>query len=256
MSSKSKTPIGKTSAGKTSAGKTSAGKTSKPPSKPLASKPTSKPKEEVEEVEEVEEEVEEVEVEENSEPDQESEQESEPDQEPEPDPEDSKKPKRVDDPPPKPMSEEDVLEVMSKLSSLDAKEINAICDGYTQKIKGLVTYVKKSLSPKTDEDELVEVDRIMRLINMCPKDELFIRSKDKIWHARYHILDRDSGWFLNRDYSASIKKDHKQRMIETLIRMIQGKWKKMSDEEQELYWEKAFELLNLVARFKKLTNEH
>jgi hypothetical protein len=45
-------------------------------------------------------------------------------------------------------------------------------------------------------------------------------------------------------------------MIETLIRMIQGKWKKMSDEEQELYWEKAFELLNLVARFKKLTNEH
>jgi DNA mismatch repair ATPase MutL len=230
MSSKSKTP---------------AGKTSKPPSKPLASKPTSKPKEEPKKVEEVEEV-------ENSEPDQESE----PESEPEPDPEDSKKPKRVDDPPPKPMSEEDVLEVMSKLSSLDAKEINAICDGYTQKIKGLVTYVKKSLSPKTDEDELVEVDRIMRLINMCPKDELFIRSKDKIWHARYHILDRDSSWFLNRNYSASIKKDHKQRMIETLIRMIQGKWKKMSDEEQELYWEKAFELLNLVARFKKLTNEH
>lgn len=248
MSSKSKTP---------------AGKTSKPPSKPLASKPTSKPKEEPKKVEEVEE-VENSEPDQESEPDQdqdsesepESEQESEQESEPEPDPEDSKKPKRVDDPPPKPMSDEDVLEVMSRLSSLDAKEINAICDGYTQKIKGLVTYVKKSLNPKTDEDELVEIDRIMRLINMCPKDEFFIRSKDKIWHARYHILDRDSSWFLNRNYSASIKKDHKQRMIETLIRMIQGKWKKMSDEEQELYWEKAFELLNLVARFKKLTNEH
>lgn len=170
--------------------------------------------------------------------------------------EDSKKSKHVDDPSPKPMSDEDVLEVMSRLSSLDAKEINAICDGYTQKIKGLVTYVKKSLNPKTDEDELVEIDRIMRLINMCPKDEFFIRSKDKIWHARYHILDRDSDWFLNRNYSSSIKKDHKQRMIETLIRMIQGKWKKMSDEEQELYWGKAFELLNLVAKFKKLTKEY
>lgn len=191
---------------------------------------------------------EDVENSENEDQDSESEQES--------DQKDSKKPKRVDDPPPKPMSEEDVLEVMSKLSSLDAKEINAICDGYTQKIKGLVTYVKKSLNTKTDEDELIEIDRIMRLINMCPKDELFIRSKDKIWHARYHILDRDSDWFLNRDYGSSIKKDHKQRMIETLIRLIQSKWKKMSDEEHELYWEKAFELLNLVARFKKLTNEH
>lgn len=162
----------------------------------------------------------------------------------------------VDEPPPKPMSDEDVLDVMSKLSSLDAKEINEICDGYSKKIKGLVNYVKKSLNFKTDEDELIELDRIMRLINMCPKDELFIRSKDKIWHARYHLLNKDADWFLNRDYSSSIKKDHKQRMIETLIRMIQSKWKKMSENEQELYWQQAFEMLNLVAKFKKLTNEY
>lgn len=164
-------------------------------------------------------------------------------------------PKRPDSPPPKPMSEEDVMEVTSKLSSLDAKDINEICDGYSRGIKGLISCVKKSLNPKTDEDELVELDRLMRLINMCPKDEIFIRSKDKIWHARYHILDRDTDWFLKRDYSANIKKDQKQRMIETLIRMIQGRWKKLSDDEKELYWEKAFEILNLVAKFKKLTNE-
>lgn len=167
----------------------------------------------------------------------------------------SNKPTRADGPPPKPMTDDDVLEVMSKLGALDAKEINSICDGNAQKLKGLVNCVRKSLNPKTDEEEMVELDRVMRLINMCPKDELFIRIKDKIWHARYHILDRDSNWFLNRDYSSNIKKDQKQRMIETIIRMIQNKWKKMSEEEHELYWKQAFEMLNLVAKFKKLTSE-
>ncbi len=161
-----------------------------------------------------------------------------------------------DDPPPKPMSEEDVLEVMAKMAKLDAKEINAICEGYANKLKSMIVYIKNKLHARKDEDELVELDRILRLINMCPKDELFIRSKDKIWHARYHIIQRDSHWFLNRDYSASSKKDNKQRMIETLIRMIQAKWKKMSEDERELYWQLAFEILNLVANFKKLTDEH
>ncbi len=161
-----------------------------------------------------------------------------------------------DDPPPKPMSEEDVLEVMAKMAKLDAKEISVICDGYANKLKSMIVYIKNKLHVRKDEDELVELDRILRLINMCPKDELFIRSKDKIWHARYHIIHRDSQWFLNRDYSASIKKDNKQRMIETLIRMIQAKWKKMSEDERELYWQLAFEILNLVANFKKLTDEH
>ncbi len=163
--------------------------------------------------------------------------------------------KRDAGPPPNPMTEEDVMNIIAKLSSLNTKDLNEIIDGYAQGIKGLIYTVKKSMNPKSDEDELVELERLMRLINMCPKDDLFIRSKDKIWHARYHILDRDSAWFLNRDYSALIKKDQKQRMIETLIRMIQSRWKKLSVDERELYWEKAFELLNLVARFKKLTHE-
>ncbi len=165
------------------------------------------------------------------------------------------KKKREDGPPPKPMTEEDVMEVISKLSSLDAKDINEIIDGYAQGIKGLISYIKKKLNVKTDEDDIVELDRLMRLINMCPKDDLFIRSKDKIWHARYHILDRDAEWFMNRDYGSLIKKDQKQRMIETMIRMIRSYWKKLNEDEHELYWEKAFEILNLVARFKKLTNE-
>ena len=156
---------------------------------------------------------------------------------------------------PKPLTEEDVLQAMAKMSILSDKDVNEICDGYAQKMKSLINCVKKSLNPKTDEEEFVELDRIMRIINMCPKDEFFIRTKDKIWFARYHILDRNSNWFLNRDYSSSIKKDHKQRMIETMIRMIQSRWKKLSTTEQELYWEKAFQMLHIVARFKKLTGE-
>ena len=164
------------------------------------------------------------------------------------------KPKREDGPPPKPLSDDDVLEITSKLASLDGKVISDICNGYVQQIKGLISTIKKSLNPKTDEDEIVELERVMRLVNMCPTEELFIRSKDKIWHARWHILDRDADWFLNRDYSASIKKDAKQKMIETLIRMIQARYHKLSNEEREVYWTKAIEMLDIVGQFKKLTN--
>lgn len=159
------------------------------------------------------------------------------------------------EPPPKPLSEEDVNRAIAKLSTLSVKEINDICDGYARQLKGLITYVRKSLNPKTDEDDIIEIDRIMRIVNMCPKDDLFIRSKDKIWHARNHILSKDAKWFLDRDYSGLIKKDHKQRMIETIIKMTRSRYLQLTDSERDFYWEKAFEMLRLVATFKKLTNE-
>ena len=128
------------------------------------------------------------------------------------------------DDPPKPMTDDDVLRVMSKLSHLSSKDLNEICDGYTNHIKNLITLGKRKLNPKTDEDELVEIEQLMRLISMLPKDEIFIRSKDKIWYARNHIINKNIDWFLKRDYSSNIKKDHKQRMIETLIRLIRNQW--------------------------------
>ena len=156
---------------------------------------------------------------------------------------------------PKPMTDDDVMKVMSKLGHLSSKDLNEICDGYTNKIKYLITLGKRKLSSKTDEDELIEIDRLMRLINMLPKDEIFIRSKDKIWFARNHIMQKNIDWFLKRDYSKNIKKDHKQRMIETLIRLIRNQWSSLSEDEKEVYWDTGLEILGLVAKFKKLAKE-
>lgn len=161
----------------------------------------------------------------------------------------------VDEPEPKPLDDNDVMEITARLATLDAKEINEICDGYTRQIKKLLTVIKDSLDPKEDEDELVQVEQISRIVNMCPKDDLFIRSKDKIWHARKHILARNADWFLKRDYSKLIKKDQKQRMIETMIRMVQGLYSRLTKAEKDFYWDRGFEMLHLVARFKKLTGE-
>jgi len=157
--------------------------------------------------------------------------------------------------PPPPMTDEDVADVMRKLSKLTGNKVNEICNGYTQQIKSLITTVRKSMNPRTDEDEIIELDRLSRIISLCPSDEIFIRSKDKIWFARHRILNQDADWFLNRDYSASIKKDQKQVMIETLIKLIQTKYISLSQEERNKYWEKGLQMLRLVADYKKLTGE-
>lgn len=160
-----------------------------------------------------------------------------------------------EEPMPKPMTDDDVLAVMSKLSHLSKKDLNEICDGYTNHIKYLIVLGKRKLNPKTDEDEIIEMDRLMRLINMLPNDEIFIRSKDKIWFARNQILQKNIDWFFNRDYSANIKKDQKQRMIETLLRIVRNQWRDLSEEEKEMYWDRGLEILGLVAKFKKLAKE-
>jgi hypothetical protein len=161
---------------------------------------------------------------------------------------------QLEDDPPKPMSEEDVAKEVQKLSKLDSKQISLICNGYVQQIKALITTARKSLHPVKDEDEIVELDRLIRLIGMVSTDEVFIRSKDKVWHARKHILEKDADWFLKRDYSKMIKKDQKQSMIETIIRIIQTKFATLSEQEKDQYWMKAIGILGLVAKFKKLTD--
>lgn len=166
----------------------------------------------------------------------------------------SEKKQIVDDPPPLPMTDDDVAVIMRKLGNLDVKQMNDLFNGYVQQIKGLVTIMKKAMNPREEEEELVELERLSRLINMVPSDEIFIRSYQKIWHARHHILAKDADWFLKRDYSANIKKDQKQTMIETIIRLIQSKYLGMTDAERVIYWNKGLEMLKLVATFKKLAN--
>jgi hypothetical protein len=151
-----------------------------------------------------------------------------------------------------PMSDADVNNIRKRLAMLDEKELNYIIDTYSQVIKGVLTIAMKNTK---DEDEIVELERLKRLINLAPKDELFIRSKDKVWAARKRVINRDINWFLNRDYSKLIKRDSKQVMIETLINIAKNSYLKLDSAEQEIYWQKGFKLLQIVAQYKKISGE-
>lgn len=160
-----------------------------------------------------------------------------------------------EDVPPPPMTDDDYYRITKQLSSLESKDISEICNGFAQQIKSLLSTVKKTLHPIDDEEELIEVERVIRIVSMLPTDEIFIRSKDKIWWSRKHILTKNAEWFLKTDVSKNIKQDSKRTMIETLVRLVRYKYMTLSPEEQEYYWSKLITLLQYVARFKKLVKE-
>jgi len=156
---------------------------------------------------------------------------------------------------PKPLSEEDVTREMKKLGALSSAQINEVCNGYANAIKQILQMVKSQLNTKTDIDYITSIEQLLRIIKLAPAEELFIRSKDKIFAARHRILEKDADFFINRDYSQNIKRDEKARMIETLISIIQFKWRELSEAEKKIYWDKAHAILRIVLMYKKYTLE-
>jgi hypothetical protein len=152
----------------------------------------------------------------------------------------------------KPLSEEEIELQKKRLLAADPKVLTDIFNTCSQVINSLLVMVIKQTE---DEDEIVEVERLKRVINLAPVEERFIRSKDKIWAAREHILNKNADWFLNRDYKNLIKKDHNQVLIETIVSLVKDRYNTLSKEDQDKYWEKALLLLRNVARFKKLLGE-
>ena len=152
----------------------------------------------------------------------------------------------------RPLSVEDVIKEQQRLKDADPKELNDIFEKYSQALNSILVMAK---SQTTDDLEIVELERIKRLINFTPKDEKFIRSKGKVWAVRDHILNKDAKYFLEKDYSTIIKKDHNQAMLETLVELIKEKFENMNDKEQNFYWQKAALLLNCVVRYKRLIGD-
>lgn len=155
----------------------------------------------------------------------------------------------------KPLSEEDVdklRERLLKLSNADFKKVEDICNRYKQLINGIISTARKQTK---EEDEIVEIERLKRLLGLCACDEIFYRSKDKIWSVRNKLINKDLDWFVNRDYSKLIKKDSKATLIETLVDIIKDKIKGMLPEERDIYWNKGLEMLLLVGQFKKIIGE-
>lgn len=151
-----------------------------------------------------------------------------------------------------PLSEKDIEDQKKRLLNANPDELSKIYNTCSQVINSMLVMVIKQTN---DEEDIVEVERLKRVINLAPVDERFLRSKDKIWAAREHILNKNADWFLNRDYKGLIKKDHNQSMIETIVSLVKERYNSLSQEDQNRYWEKATMLLNNVARFKKLLGE-
>ena len=153
---------------------------------------------------------------------------------------------------PKPLSEQDIEDIKRRLANVDPDKINEIYTKCSQLINRLITMVMKQ---SLDEDEIVEIEHLKRVINLAPLEEIFIRSKDKIWNVREHIMNKNADYFIKKDYRTQIKKDHNQVFIETIVNNIKQRFAVLPADDQAKYWQIATELLRNVAVYKKLVGE-
>lgn len=153
------------------------------------------------------------------------------------------------------MTDDDVDRIqgrVNKLSNKEIDEVNKLCTSFHQALVGLVTTAR---SFTKEDEELVEIDRIKRLLAILPQFEVFVRAQGRIWTFRNKIVDKDMDFFLGIDYSGAIKRDHKQRMIETIIEIVKEKFPKLPESERETFWQKVILLLNYTAKFRKVVGE-
>lgn len=153
----------------------------------------------------------------------------------------------------KPLSDEDVERTLQRIAKANVEELNDIYRTYANTINSMISVALKQTE---DESDLVQLERLKRIINLTPEDERFIRSKDKIWNVREHILNKNAKYFLEKDYNPMFKKDHNQSMLESLVEIIKDKFDELDSDEQLFYWKKAATLLNCVVRFKKAIGEY
>ena len=153
----------------------------------------------------------------------------------------------------KPLSNDDVNRMMKICAQIKDKELVEIFNDFNNTLNSVISLAFKL----ADNDyEVVELERLKRLLKLFPQEEKFLRVKDKVWLVREHILKRNADYFLKKDYSGNIKKDHNKAFIEKLIDHIISNYDDLSEQSKNQYWKKAAELLKTVIRFKKLLKKH
>jgi len=154
----------------------------------------------------------------------------------------------------KALSYEDIENIKSSFSDKDYDELNKLFDKFRHHINNIIIMTLKQTA-EDDVDEIVEIERLKRLINLAPSDAIFLRCKDKLWSARSFLLNKDFTFFIEKDYSYLIKKDQNQVMIETLLNLVKHKVVLLNESEQAIYWKQLHSLLHVVASYKKLVGE-
>jgi hypothetical protein len=150
------------------------------------------------------------------------------------------------------LSEDDVRNEMKLIANLPEKFTNDIFVSYAQCINSILALVLKQCK---DDEDVVEVEQLRRVLHICPLEDKFIRTKEKIWAVRHHIINKNAAYFLEKDYSNYIKRDGNQAFIESMLEIIKSRYNELSIVNQDMYWIKAAKLLNTVARFRKATSE-
>lgn len=152
----------------------------------------------------------------------------------------------------KPLDDSDIENERYRLAKLPKKKIDEITNifkQYKSQILGLINMLQKTVK---DEEDIVEVERLKRLVNMCDDLEIFMRTKDKIYKSKTFILNKDAAWFINKKYDHLIKKDHNQAFIETLVSLIKDHYTAMREEEKNLYWSKAHMLIQAIEKYNTI----
>lgn len=153
----------------------------------------------------------------------------------------------------KALSPQDIIDQLKMLKPAQQKDFDKICDDFCNTVTKLIVMAKKRA---TDDMDIVELERLQRMLSFMPAFEKFIRCQDKIWTAREKIRSHDAKFFLERDYSVNIKKDQNQNMLETLIEALKTNFEIFTEAEKAIYWSKSEELLAYVVRFKKLIGDY
>jgi hypothetical protein len=151
------------------------------------------------------------------------------------------------------LSDDDIDEHRRRyFGKADPQKLSDLFDEFGREINHLVLMVKRRT---TDISELVQIERVVRLMGICPPDEKFLRVKDKVFAVREHILNKNAAYFLNKDYSGLIKKDSKQAFIESLVETIKNTYDELTDKEKEMYWDKGLKILRLVIEYRLLVGD-
>lgn len=108
---------------------------------------------------------------------------------------------------------------------------------------------------KKDGKDMTEVQRLRRLMRVCPNDILFEKCKFNIWNKRKAITTKNADDFLNTNYNNYIKGDPNQEFIRSLIRIVKNGYVKLKDSEKVIIWKIANSMLNVTAKYMKLKGD-
>ncbi len=142
------------------------------------------------------------------------------------------------------VNEVSMKELSKRLASIDKKNRNDIIDTFAKSMKQIVLMAKKACKK---EEETVELDRVRRILNLLPNDNLFLFCQGKIWVLREPIKKRDADFFLKAKFD--IHEDEDQDLILALIELVRDNYNRLSKADQDAYWRHIFNLLDCVDRF-------